>query len=199
MNTLGIRTAAAVFVTAVTFGCNDVPILPQWDADFYVPVSAGKLSLPGAGTVIPANTQSPPLNGPIRSAPMDGTTGDLLNQVLDSLATNVRIELRVKKSANLTASLADTIYLSSDSAGLASTNVTNGFAMSVGDTAVVDTLQMGAAQVNLIRTLVQAKGTLWMQARGRATTGGAPVTIQATDSIHVRVGLLIAVPVAGGK
>jgi len=184
---------------AVTLACNDVPLLPQWDADFYVPVTAGKLSIPGAGTVIPANTASPSVNGPIHSASMAGTTGDLLNKVLDSLATNVRIEIRVKKSANLAASLADTIYLAADSAGLASTTVANGFAMATTDTAIVDTLVMGAAQVNLIHSLVMASGTLWLQTRGHATTGASPVTIQATDSIHVRVGLLVAVPVAGGK
>jgi hypothetical protein len=194
-----VRTTVAALVTAVTLGCSDVPILPQWDADVYVPITAGNLSIPGAGTVIPANTSTPGITGPARSLSLAGTAGEALNQVLDSLATNVRLEVRVKKSANLAASVADTIFLAADQPGLATTSVQIGFSMAVAETSLVDTLQLTPSAVNLISALVQSDGTLWMQARGTSRTGATPVTIQATDSVFARVGLLIAVPVAGGN
>ena len=198
MNHIRPRAAAAVFVTAVTLGCSDIPILPQWDADFYAPLGGTNLSGVTPGLVIPAG-QSANVPGPVRTLPMDGTAAQILDEALSIPTPVIRLQVRLTKTANLTVALADTLFFAADSASLATTAVRGGLSMAAGETSRVDTLALGSGFDNLIRQLTNAKGTLWMQARGRITSGASPITVAAGDSINVQVGLLIRVPVAGGN
>ncbi len=196
MDTIRLRAIAAASVTAVTLGCGDIPILPQWDADIYAPIGASNLT--GVSGTIPAST-SVPVTGDIRSLGLDGTAGQVLDEVLDDAAPAIRIELRVSKTPNLALVFADTIFLAADQASLATTPVRAGIAMGAAETARVDTLDNIPGLVPLLQQLVAAEGTLWMQVRGQVVSGASPVTVQPTDSIHVRAGLLVRVPVTGGN
>ena len=192
-----VRALAVACVTAVTLACDDVPLLPQWEADFYAPLGNDNVTLPPPGTVVPASS-SISVPGDIRAVPMDGFAGDVLGEVLGDSAPNIRLEVRIAKTANLSASLADTIYFAASSAGLASTTIAEGIAMAAGATELVDTLQLGTNAINLLKQQWNANDSLYLQARGRVATGGSAITIQSGDSINVRVGLLVRVPVAGG-
>ena len=181
--------------------CGDVPLLPQWDADFLVPLGASNVNngnLP-PGTVIPPSS-SANVPGPVRDVPLDGTIADLLKQVLDDANPTLRLQITVTKSANLASlAVADTIYLAADTAGLATTTVKQGITVAAGQTSVTDTLTLGANAVALLKQITNANGTMRMQPRGRVTSGASAVTVQNSDSIHVKVGMFVRVPVAGGK
>lgn len=200
MNTIRLRAIAATGVTLVTLGCGDIPILPQWDADLYAPIGSANHS--GVSGTIPANT-TVPVGGEVRRLEMDGTAGQVLDQVLsdwlNEAADRIRIEVRVAKSANLAVGLADTLFLAADSASLATTTVKDGIVMPAGATVFVDTLDAIPGLIPLVQQLVDAEGTLWMEARGSAASGANPVTVQPGDSIHVQIGLLIRVPVTRGN
>jgi hypothetical protein len=198
MNHIRLRAIAAIGVTTLTFGCGDIPILPQWDADLYAPIGAANLAGVTPGLLIPGGTALT-VAGPVRRLDMDGTAGDALGEVLDDAAPVIRLEVRLTKSANLAVSLADTIYLAADSASLATTPVLGGVAMGAGETTRTDTLDNIPGLVPLLQGLVNSGGTLHLQARGRVANGGSDVTVQATDSIHVQVGLLVRVPVTSGN
>lgn len=184
-------------MTAVTLGCSDIPFLPQWEADFYAPIGGSNLGGVTPGLVIPAG-QSASVPGNVRSLSMDGTAGDLLGEVVDDATANIRVEVRLTKTANLTITLADTLFFAADSVSLATTAVRGGLTMGPAETSRVDTLALGQGFIDLVRQQVNANGTLWMQARGRITSGATPITVAAGDSIHIQVGLLVRVPVAGG-
>jgi hypothetical protein len=93
----------------------------------------------------------------------------------------------------------DTIYLAADTAGLGTTPVKNGFVMPAGSTSQTDTLTLAANAVTLLKFLTGSNGTLRVQSRGRVSSGGSAVTVQPSDSLHVKIGLLVRVPVAGGN
>lgn len=192
---------AGALVTCITIAaCGDIPLLPQWDTDFYVPLGASNVNngnLP-PGTVIPPSS-SASVPGPIRDVPMDGTIADLLDQVLDDAAPVLRLQVTITKSANLALAVSDTIYLAADTAGLATTQIKNGLTMPAGTTSQTDTLTLGANAIALLKQLTGSNGTLRVQARGRVSSGGSSVTVQNSDSLHVKIGLLVRVPVAGGK
>jgi len=196
MNNIRVRAIAAASVTAVTLACGDIPILPQWSADLYAPI--GGTTLSGASGTIPANT-SVPVTGQVRSLGMEGTAGDILNQVVNDVAPSIRMEVRLTKTANLAMSFADTLVFAADQASLATSSVRGGILMGAAETALVDTLDNIPGLITLLQQVSSANGTLWMQAQGQVTTGASPVTVQPTDSIHVTVGLLVKVPVAGGN
>jgi len=196
MNTIRLRALAAASVTAVTLGCGDIPILPQWSADLYAPIGGSTIS--GVTGTIPASS-SVAVTGDIRTLGMDGTAGQVLDQVINDAAPSIRLEVRVVKTANLTLSFADTLFLASSQAGLATTTVKRGIVMGANETTRVDTLDNIPGFIPLLQSIVDTKGTLWMQARGNVASGGSAVTVQPTDSIHVTVGLLVRVPVTGGN
>jgi len=194
-----LRLAAALLVTSVTLGCGDVPLLPQWTVQLYAPIGGSNLNGFVSGTPIPpgASVATP---SAVRSVPMDGVTGDALDKALELTAPAIAFQFTVTKSASLQVSLADTLFLASDSASLATSTIASGFAMPAGATTITDTLALGPTAISLLQQLVAADGTLWLQVRGRASyPGSSPYVVQPTDSVHVKVALLIKVPVAGGK
>jgi hypothetical protein len=196
MNAIRLRAIAAAGVTLVTLGCGDIPILPQWDTYLYATIGTGNLAGVTPGLVIPAGT-GVNVTGPIRTLAMDGTTGAALTEVLDNASQDIRLEIRVTKTANLSVVLADTIVFAADSASLATSTVLGGIAMASTETFRVDTLASIPGLVPLLRQLVDSEGTLHAQTRGRVANGSGSITVQATDSIHVRLGLLIAIPIGG--
>ena len=190
---------AAALVTAVTLAaCDDVPLLPQWSADIYVPLGASNVGNIPSGTVIPSNSFAN-VPGAVRSVPLDGTAADILTEALDEAAPIIRLEVRVTKTANLSLALSDTVFLAGSAAGLATATVYEFITMGSAATLQVDTLQLDAAGINLIRQLVFTGDSLFLQARGRVTSGPAPVTVQNTDSINVKIGVLVRVPIARGN
>jgi hypothetical protein len=197
MTTMRLRAIAATGVTLVTLGCGDVPFLPQWDADLYATIGAANLTGVTPGLVVPGGT-SVNVSGPLRSVPMDGTTGAALGEALDAAAQVIRLEIRVTKTPNLALALADTIVFAADSTLLATSPVLGGITMAPGETFRVDTLSNIPGLVPLLQQLVDNDGTLYTRTRGRVSNAGGPLTVQPTDSIHVRLGLLIRVPVTGG-
>lgn len=194
MKTTALRVTAAALVTAVTVACQDIPLLPTWDADWNVPLPSQAIALfgpfPGA---VPAGT-SANVSFPPQSQSLGGTVGSLLDQDLSNAA------LVVVLSKTLAVSGSDTVFVAADSASLtnaAATRIVVPVAFTAADLTVTDTVPVSTAGIAMLKSVAQAEGSLWVQLRGRVTFAGPGVlAVTPADSIHVRLSLLATIAVS---
>ena len=179
---------AAAGVICVTTACNDVPLLPQWDANWNVPLPTQQILAPIA--VIPSG-QSAPLPTTTQSQPLDKSLGDLLKNAADTGSLQLTLIKRpsLAVSGSLTADVDSTPAF-----GASKITVQVNFA------ATSDTTRTTASGVNIamIHATADAGRTLYVRLSGSATNPGPnPVTItSANDTIFVKLNALTLIHVA---
>lgn len=194
MNNFRLRAVAVALVTTVTLGCEDIPLLPTWDADWNVPLTSRGIQLSTAfGGSVPAGT-SADISSTVQPQSLDGAIGGLLDQEIRSA------EVIVTLTKTLAISADDTIFVAASAADLtnaAATRVVVPMALAAADQSVTDTVPVPAAAVTMLRTTAAAGGTLYVQLRGRATWAGpGSLTVTPTDSIGMRLALLARIAVS---
>ncbi len=194
MNTIRLRTVAAVLVTLVTLGCEDVPLLPKWDADWNVPLTSRGIPLSNPfGASVPAGTSANVTSG-VQSQALDGAVGGILDQEIRSA------DVIVTLSKTLAISTDDTLFVAASPADLtnaAAVRIVVPMAMTAGDVSVTDTVPVSAAGLNLLTTTAANEGTIYVELRGRATWAGpGSLTVTSADSIGMRLALLARIAVS---
>ncbi len=195
MITPRLRAAlAAAFVTGVTMGCVDVPLLPTWDADWYVPLSSQRIGLLGPfPAAVPPGT-SAQVSFPPQQQSLDDAAGSILDQEMRS--ANVVLTL----SSSIPLDGADTLFIAATSADL-----TNGSAQRVvvpitlvaSVPTFTDTVAVTADGLTMLKNAAAAGGDIFIQLRGSVTYPGPGIrTITASDSIGVRFALLARIAVS---
>ena len=187
MTTLFPKRAAlaAACVMCVTTAC-DIPVLPQWDTNWNVPLPSQAVALPPVP--IPNNTSIQD-SFPTQQQSLDEAIGDLLKNASDTGS----VIITLTKRQTLALSGADTLFLASSLTGLNNPGVANRIevpiAFAAGDASVTDTVPV--LNLNIIRDAAESGGTLFVRLRGRiSNTSGGIVTPTATDSINVKLALL---------
>jgi len=188
--TLAILSALA---TSVTLACENIPLLPHWDADWNVPLPSQSIGVPFAG-IVPAGTSATMSSVPQRQS-LDGSIGSILDQSLSNAA------LVVVLSKTLPVSTDDTVFVAADSASLTNVSATRivvPVTLTASDlTPVTDTFTIATPGLTMLQTVAKAKGSLWVQLRGRVTYAGpGTLTVAPGDSIHVRLSLLATIAVS---
>jgi hypothetical protein len=188
---------ALAFVTAVTSACQDVPLLPKWNADWNVPLPSQSISLAAAFsplTTIPANTPANVAFG-AQAIALDGAIGQLLRQPL----SNASLIIVLSKSIPLDG--ADTVFVAQSPAELtAPTASTIVIPLSLVAANAKDSVQSPAltpANLTMLQNVAIAGTTLQVQMRGRVVyPGPGNRTITSTDSIGVKLQMLATVAVS---
>lgn len=173
---------AAACVIGITTAC-DVPVLPQWDTKWNVPLPSQAVPLPVG--VIPNGFPPQQVSFPTLVEPLDKSIGDLLRNAADTGS----VILTLSKTVNLSGT--DTLYVAADSNAFnnpAITRIAIPVSFTAADRTVVDTV---STNFTLIRTTAEAGGNIYIKLRGSVSNNsGSTVTVTPADSIHVRLALL---------
>jgi len=185
----------AVIVMAVT-GCEDVPLLPKWDADMAIPIASRGIAF---SAVFPATIPASPsptlmMSTPVETQQLDDAVGDLLDGTLrgGSIVFTVTSTLQVNGS--------DTLYIANSAGGLNATTpgtIVAPFTLSSTAASITDTIVIPQAGIDMLQSTAQAGGTLHVQMRGSAQyVGPAPRVLNASDSLTVSIRCLCTVAVS---
>jgi len=180
---------AAATVTCVTLACKDVPLLPKWNADWYLPLTSQGVALlgPFPGSVPPGTPAI--VRSDTLEQSLDGAIGDLLQQPL----SDGRLIVTLSKSVPISG--ADTVFLSS--ARTAVPVDTFGVSFLAGDQSVTDTIPISSAGLSLLSSQASNGGSIWIRLHGRASYNGTGnLTITSADSIGVKLAVLATIAVS---
>ena len=171
-------------VICVTTAC-DVPVLPQWDTNWYVPLPSQAMALPPGP--IP-NGASAQVSFPVQQQALDESIGSLLKNAADAGS----VILTLSKTLNLSGT--DTLFISASNAGLdvpGAGRILIPVSFTAADRTVVDTV---ATSLALVQNTADAGGDLFIRLRGSVSnnTGGI-ITVTPADSIKVKLALLTTI------
>ncbi len=167
----------------ITTAC-DVPVLPQWDTLWNLPLPSTSMTLPSVP--IPNGTS---INDsiPTQQQALDQSIGDLLGNAADTGS----VIITLTKRQALALSGTDTLYISNSAAGLNTpgpNRLVIPFSFAAGDASVTDTASIN---FSLIHATADAGGDLFLRFQGRfSNTSGGTVTPQAGETITLRLALL---------
>ncbi len=184
-------------VALVATAC-DVPFAPRWDADWNVPLPSQKIVLLGQfpAAIVPAGT-SANVSFPVQPLELDASIGTILQQELRSAS----LALTLTKSVAISGT--DTLFVASSRANLSNNDpstIVLPMAFAAADTQVDSTRAVSAAGLAMLQTVAEAKDSLFVQLRGRATNPGpGTITLTATDSIGIRLALIARIGVSTRK
>jgi hypothetical protein len=175
---------AGALVLALS-ACEDVPFLPRWDADWYVPLPTQSVTVPFAGVVPPGASGQV---GFTETQDMEGAIGDVLSQSLRGATVIVTLTKQVNLAADFT------VQISSD---VASGTITLLASMGASDTQVEDTLVVDAAGVAMLNATGESGGTLTIQMNGTVSNpSGSSVTVTGGETIEVKIALIARIGVS---
>ena len=188
IRTLAAACAAAT-VTCVTLACKDMPFLPKWDADWYVPLtSQGVVLLGPFAATVPPGTSANVSFTPLQQS-LDGTIGSVLREELSNASIIVQLTKTVPISG------ADTLFLASGPAAVPSDTIPVSFAAS--DVSKTDTVALSGSGLAMIRNQAQSSGSIYVLLSGRVSYAGpGNLNITSSDSIGVKLALLATIAVS---
>lgn len=171
----------------VAAACGEVPILPQWDADWYVPLPGSAVNFSTFYTgPVPPNT-SFAFTQPADTQNMSGAIGDLLKK--DLKGGSVILTLRKQTQVFTT----DTLFVGESTAALTAGNprtILFALNMATTDTVAVDTTVITATNLQMLTDVASTNGSLYIKLSGRFGTGASGVTITSADSLAIRTALV---------
>lgn len=178
----------------IAAGCHDIPLVPKWDADWYVPLPSKSIRVgdffPGA-VVLP--NQSANVSFPSQCLALDASIGQILSQ---DLRAGI-LSLSYVSSLALTGS--DTLFIASDSSASS---------LATGSAKLIASLPFALAQTTTARTVsdtlnstqlanIKTATNICAQMRGSLKNGGsAPVVLTGTDSVGVKLSLTATIGVS---
>lgn len=173
-------------------GCNDVPLVPKWDADWYVPMASQTIQLPN-GTIPGGVSVSDSF--PTQAQDMGDAAGQVLSRDLRSASVIFTLD------KNVDVSVADTLFIAASAADLGNPNATRivlPVTMNASATTTSDTVAVIQSGLTMLANVAEAAGTLFIQMRGTVSNPGpGSVTIDnSNNTIDVRLALLARIGVS---
>lgn len=177
----------ALACAAVAAGCGEVPVLPQWDADWYVPLPGQSVNFGSVYTgPVPPNTSLNYSTSP-DSEGMNGAIGDILKKDLKGGS----IILTLTKHTQV--AIADTLFVGESEAALTAGNprtILFAARMQAADTMAVDTTVITATNLQMLSAVANSNGKLYLKVSGTFATGASGATLSSTDSLGIRTALV---------
>lgn len=196
------RRVTAALVTlacaAAAAACKDIPVLPKWDADWVLPLPSQTISFPtelGAVTVPP--TASFPIDFPAQQQAMDGSMGQIFAD--SGLLRSAQVILELRKNTALATN--DTLFVGESQAALVHGNprtIEISLNMSGADTMVTTTLPITGTNLQMLRSVTDTQGDLWIKLSGRASNPSTTqsVTLTSADQLGIKVRLFATIGVS---
>ncbi|MGA2130102.1 MAG: hypothetical protein ABSG05_00600 [Candidatus Pacearchaeota archaeon] len=198
---LGIAAMATAFAS-----CKDVPFMPRWDTDFYMPLSTRAIYLKdyfqfgfipsGISANVSFSPEKQELPGVVRDA--------LKNIETNSTRARTVLTLNLSKSTPITTS--DTILITKDSASLTNPGLEDiVFPVNLGsnDTLVTDSIQLTMPSIRMLQDAAYNGSPLWVQMRGYVSNDSSySIPINASDSITAKLSITARIFISergGGK
>ena len=181
-------TAVAALGFVVLAACQDIPLLPKWDANEAVPLASQKITISPpfpAGVTVPNGTSQT-----VSFAAQPQEIKGLVDQVLTPGLAADTIFSVITKSASVTISGADTLFIASTQAGLGAAATSVIVPITIVATNTKDSAATGLtpAQLSILQGAATSTDTLWVQMRGRATCANAAgCTFTAGDSVGIKL------------
>lgn len=191
---LALGTLACLAVAA----CEDIPLLPQWEADWEIPLPSQTIVLPNEfpGATVPQGTSFP-----VDFPAQEQSLGDALAafSLDETLREGTEVAVTVTKPASTNLAIDATLYVGESTLALNDVEprtIRLALAIAAAGTAASDTVLLSAAQLAMIQQLASTDGSLWVQLRGTATAGAGGHTFSSTDTLSVRAQLFARVAVS---
>jgi hypothetical protein len=186
--TTTLKRAALAAVICVTTACGEIPLLPQWDANWNVPLPSQSLTVP-AGT-IPAGFPPQNVSFPTQQQPLDKSVGSLLKDAADT----GQVQMTLDKQASLALNGAMTLQIDSTSA-FGPATISLPFAIAATETIKVTT---SATNLAMIRATANAGRSLYIRLSGTVSNPGpgSVVVTAANGTINIRLALLATIHVS---
>lgn len=191
-------TAAGLSLAALLAGCEDVPLVPRWDADWYVPLPSQAIRLNPTAVPVPVPAGSPAVTiSDTSQQSLDESIGAILDRDLRAASLIVTLS----KSPSLQFSAADTIIVASSQVDLGNSASTSRIVVPLvilaADASVTDTAAISQASITMLRTAAQNDGTLYIEVRARTQyQGSTTYQLQPTDTIGVKLAMLARIGVS---
>lgn len=181
--------------TAVFAACEDVPLLPRWDADWLLPLPSQSISFQSEWG---APAAPPNASFAVDFPPQSQQTDEALGSVVGETLRELRIVLALRKPAATQIGTIDTLFVGSAPDATTLSVATPGtivvpLALAIGDTLSMDTIVVTAQNLAMVQQVAGVEGFLYVQLRGRATAGPSGHTFSSSDNLGVRVQLIARV------
>jgi hypothetical protein len=191
------RAALLAAVGGVLLACEDVPLAPKWDADWYLPVSSQPIRLQDKFGPITIPPGAPPITAADTTQQgLDESVGSVLERDI----TSAGLIVTLSKTPSLPFALSDTVIVAGSQADLsnaAAPRIVVPVGVASTDGTVTDTTVVSSAAIAMLRTTAESGGTLFIEVRGRIQfTGTSPYTVQASDTIGVKLAMLARIGVS---
>lgn len=184
----------AALVAAVALACEDIPLLPTWDAEFNVPLPSQRIGLLGPFPAAVPPGASANVSFAPQQEQLDNAVGSLLGDQLNAARVVVTLSTTVPLDG------ADTVFVASTAADLtnpAAPRVVVPVTLVASVPTTLDTITVTASGLQMLQNAAQSDGTLFIQLRGRVTYPGPGIRVlTASDSIGVRLALLARIAVS---
>lgn len=188
--------ALGVAVAALASGCEDVPLVPKWDADWYLPVASEAIRLDKGFPPVPIPSGTAATIADTSQQGLDEGVG----QLLERQVREARMILTLAKSASLEFSLADTLVLAGSEVDLgnpAAQRIVIPITLGATATSRTDTAAVSSGGIAMLQQVAEAGGQLFVELRGRvAYEGSSSYTVQPTDTIGVKLAILARIGVS---
>lgn len=183
---------AGALSALVLAGCEDVPFVPKWDAEWTLPLPTTTIRI---GDFFPGAVILPGVSADVSFDPEKQTLDAAIGDVLDQNVTRIILSLTYTSTLPLVG--ADTLFIAPDSAGLftaTASRISLSFSLA----------QTGAQGLEVAQTLTQAQretiqnaAELWVQLRGSLRNPGAsPVVLTGAETISLKLAMTITVGVS---
>lgn len=190
-----IAAALSALAAGAVVACADVPFVPRWDADWYVPLPSQSISLPPYFPSIIVNPgDSADVSFPDQALDLQAAIGDLLQQTIRS--ANVSLELRytISLGGNATLVVAGS---QADLGNASATRIVFPMTLNPATRSASDTITVTSAGIQMIASAANSGNPLWVRFTGRVRyQGSSPDTLSSTDTLGVRAALLTRIAVS---
>lgn len=174
---------------AALAACEDIPVLPKWDANWVVPLPSQTVSMPSApGVLLPQGTTFT-----VTFPAEEQSLGEALGAFnLDETLRAADLVVALAKPASTNVGFDGTLYVGASEAALNDTDpATVRLAFTIPATGTIDTatVTLTTANLDMIRQTAAADASLWVQLRATGTVGSGGHTVTANDTLSVRAQL----------
>lgn len=194
----------ALLVAAFT-SCKDIPFMPRWDLDAYMPLGTNTVYLDDFFTfgLIPSG-----ISAKISSAPKKQDMYGAIKDVLRNIETNperARTILTLTFAKSTPISTSDTLFISPDSGSLSNYNsrgIIFPISLEANDTLKTDSMNLSQESINMLQKAASGGSPLWIQTRGYVSNSrSSSIKITSADSMKINLDVTARIFVSqqGGK
>lgn len=184
-------TGLCALLVSAFASCKDIPFMPKWDVDTYMPVGTSTVYLNRFFNfgMIPSG-----ISAEISSAPKKQEMYGALRDALRSIETDsarARTVLTLSFAKRTPVYTTDTLFISSDSSslkGYGSGRIIFPISLETADTLKTDSIVLSQESISMLQNAAVRGNPLWIQTRGYVSNpASSSIKITPADSMNVNL------------